>query len=598
MAYSIQIKEAAKRLFLRGAKPAEIQRALKLPNARVVYYWAERGQWNDILASDEPLNALNRRLTLLLEKNETLSRAELNEIERLVKQRGELLRQINPPAAGAGHSERGEPEPAAAEPGKSTPGRSRKKRERPPKNDISGLTAERFEQWFADNLFRYQAELLAAKNDPALNRTRNILKSRQIGLTWYFAREAFADAVLTGDNQIFLSASRAQAEIFRSEIISFADELGVKLSGNPIRLSNGANLYFLSTNASTAQSYHGHLHVDEYFWIPKFTRLQTVAAGMASHKKWRKTYFSTPSAITHEAYTFWSGEQFRNGRHRNAKKPWPTPAELHQGALCPDGQYRKIIDIDDAVRGGCDLFDIEQLRLEFSDEAFRQLYKCQFIDDTQTVFSLNELEKCLADAHAWRDFRPGLARPFGDAPVWVGYDPSRKRDDASCVVLSAPTEPGGRFRVLEKHQWRNQSYTWQAEQVRKITERYNVEFIGIDTTGCGYAVFDLVRDFWPRARQIHYSLDSKNALVLKGQDVIRSGRIHWDAGQTDIASAFLTIRRTTTSGGQITYSASRTAETGHADVAWAILHALSNEPLNINRTRRSRYALIEQRKTA
>jgi hypothetical protein len=32
---------------------------------------------------------------------------------------------------------------------------------------------------------------------------RNILKSRQVGLTYYFAGEAFMDAVLTGDNQVF-----------------------------------------------------------------------------------------------------------------------------------------------------------------------------------------------------------------------------------------------------------------------------------------------------------------------------------------------------------------------------------------------------------
>ena len=38
-------------------------------------------------------------------------------------------------------------------------------------------------------------------------RIRNILKSRQIGATYYFAGEAFEQAVLTGDPQIFLSAS-------------------------------------------------------------------------------------------------------------------------------------------------------------------------------------------------------------------------------------------------------------------------------------------------------------------------------------------------------------------------------------------------------
>jgi len=64
-------------------------------------------------------------------------------------------------------------------------------------------------------------------------RTRMILKSRQIGATWYFAREALADALVTGRNQIFLSASKAQAHVFKQYIIQFAKEsCGVELSGD------------------------------------------------------------------------------------------------------------------------------------------------------------------------------------------------------------------------------------------------------------------------------------------------------------------------------------------------------------------------------
>ncbi|MFO5759975.1 terminase large subunit domain-containing protein, partial [Klebsiella pneumoniae] len=56
------------------------------------------------------------------------------------------------------------------------------------------------------------------------HRNRAILKSRQVGATWYFAREALLRA-LTGDvkykhqlYQIFLSASRRQAYQSRSSL--------------------------------------------------------------------------------------------------------------------------------------------------------------------------------------------------------------------------------------------------------------------------------------------------------------------------------------------------------------------------------------------
>lgn len=603
MPYAPEVKEAAKRLYLRRAKPKEIQAQLGLPNVRIVYYWIARGGWDEMLTDEEPLTAISRRITLLLEKPEALAKGELDELDRLTGIRERLLKQAARPAPApasepsAEHQERdregqGEQRSQRRDRGE----RGSKRKEKKLKNDISTLTEVDFLEKFTSQMFGYQQELFAAKQNPLACRIRNILKSRQIGLTYYFAAEAFMDAVLTGDNQLFLSASRAQSEVFRSYIVAFASKwFDIDLTGNPIVLSKDgkpwAELRFLSTNSNTAQSYHGHLYVDEYFWIPRFDKIQGVASGMAAHAKWRQTYFSTPSAVTHEAYPFWTGETFRNSKRGKKAGAWPSEAQIHTGALCPDGQWRKVITIEDAIAGGCNLFDIDRLRLENDEDRFEQLFMCKFIDSTQSAFSLADLERCYSDIALWTDYDPDDDRPFGNSPVWLGYDPSRTRDDATCVVVAPPLEQGGKFRILEKHSWRGTSFTHQAAQVKKLTERFNVQHIGIDITGVGYGVFDLVRDFYPRATPIHYSLEAKNALVLKAQDTITGSRIEWDAGWNDIAAAFLTIKRGTTNSGQITYSASRTDATGHADIAWAIMHALAHEPLNTNKRRRSRYAM-------
>src|SRR5690606_6280087 len=132
---------------------------------------------------------------------------------------------------------------------------------------------------FDSSLFAYQKTWRVAADH---HRIRNILKSRQIGATWYFAREAIVDAFETGKNKIFLSASKAQAHVFRQYIVQFVkDVTGVELKGDPIVLPNGAMLYFLGTNIRTAQSYHGDLYMDEYFWIHKFQEFRKVASGMA-----------------------------------------------------------------------------------------------------------------------------------------------------------------------------------------------------------------------------------------------------------------------------------------------------------------------------
>ncbi len=67
---------------------------------------------------------------------------------------------------------------------------------------------------------------------------------------------------------------------------------------------------------------------------------------------------------------------------------------------------------------------------------------------------------------------------------------------------------------------------------------------------------------------------------MTAYDVISKGRFEFDAGRTDVSQAFMSIRKTMTASGRApTYEASRSEEISHADVAWAIMHALHNEPL-------------------
>ena len=221
---------------------------------------------------------------------------------------------------------------------------------------------------------------------------------------------------------------------------------------------------------------------------------------------------------------------------------------------------------------------LEELHPYSADE-FRNLFLCEFVDDTQSVFRLADLETCYADTDTWPDFNPTADRPLGNLPVWGGYDPSRSRDDASFVIVAPPLKEGGEHRVIARYKWLDKSYIWQAERIRELVGRYNFRHIGVDVTGPGIGVFEQIRAFFPLATPINYSVQLKTQLVLKAKELIEAHRLKWDAGQNDIAHAFLTIRQGVTDSGQISYSASRTSATGHADVAWAIMHALAAEPI-------------------
>lgn len=459
--------------------------------------------------------------------------------------------------------------------------RNKGDRKKPTKNFFSDEAIEKLEEIFFAESFEYQLRWHRAGLE---HRIRDILKSRQIGATFYFSREALLHALKTGHNQIFLSASKTQAYVFREYIIQFARRVDVDLTGDPIVIgNNGAKLIFLGTNSNTAQSHNGDLYVDEIFWIPNFQKLRKVSSGMASQSHLRSTYFSTPSTLAHGAYPFWSGELFNRGRASASERVDIDISHdaLAAGVACPDGQWRQIVTIEDALAGGCTLFNLEQLKRENSVDDFRNLFMCEFVDDKASVFPFEDLQRCMVDSlEEWEDFAPFADNPFGSRPVWVGYDPSHSGDSAGCVVLAPPVVAGGKFRILERHQWKGMDFATQAESIRQLTEKYNVEYIGIDATGLGIGVFQLVRSFYPAARDIRYTPEMKTAMVLKAKDVIRRGCLEYDVSATDITTSFMAIRKTMTSSGRsATYEASRIEEASHADVAWATMHALLNEPL-------------------
>lgn len=459
--------------------------------------------------------------------------------------------------------------------------RNKGDRKKPTKNFFSDEAIEKLEEIFFAESFEYQLRWHRAGLE---HRIRDILKSRQIGATFYFSREALLHALKTGHNQIFLSASKTQAYVFREYIIQFARRVDVDLTGDPIVIgNNGAKLIFLGTNSNTAQSHNGDLYVDEIFWIPNFQKLRKVSSGMASQSHLRSTYFSTPSTLAHGAYPFWSGELFNRGRASASERVDIDISHdaLAAGVACPDGQWRQIVTIEDALAGGCTLFNLEQLKRENSVDDFRNLFMCEFVDDKASVFPFEDLQRCMVDSlEEWEDFAPFADNPFGSRPVWMGYDPSHSGDSAGCVVLAPPVVAGGKFRILERHQWKGMDFATQAESIRQLTEKYNVEYIGIDATGLGIGVFQLVRSFYPAARDIRYTPEMKTAMVLKAKDVIRRGCLEYDVSATDITTSFMAIRKTMTSSGRsATYEASRTEEASHADVAWATMHALLNEPL-------------------
>ena len=581
----------ARSLYWRGWSPKQIAEELGRP-ASTIHSWVRRYKWNDAPSHLRMAASVEARFMALVDKEEKTGR-DFKEIDLLGREMERLARiekyletgvegDLNP-------KRRNGVSPEAKAKAKAT-------RDEKRKNFLTDEQWDALEENFHDNNFAHQ-ELWFEHRD---QRVRKIKKSRQIGATWYFAREAFLKlrwSHLGGQirNQIFLSASKRQALIFRRYIVAWVRKVtGVELKGGladgPMVIDMGPDaepgeLHFLSTSRATAQGEHGDFYCDEFFWIPSFSEMKRVASAMATHTIYKRTYLSSASFVTHEAYPFWNGDEWNAGRRREDQREFDvSKRNLRTGAIMPDGSWCNLVDIHDAIAGGMGEFlNEDELRQEYSEDEFRNLFECEEIDDTESSFPFALLNPCRVDSfYVWKDYKPADPRPYGNKQVWLGYDPDKGgRDGAALAIIGAPEKPGGKFRLLEKVSLKGKDFEAQNGAIKRIARKYNVADIGIDTSGAGQAVWELVAKWFPTARRIDYTVASKGALVMKAQNVIRKGRFQYDAGWHDVTSALMAIRPALTKGQKhVTYVSGRSGAHGHADIAWAILNALINEPMD------------------
>jgi len=318
-------------LFSMGMSVSEIAKHTG-ENRSTVESWKQRDQWSKTDVFDEVTTGLKiRYMTLTFMENK--SNANYKEMDAIARQ-----------------FERWAKIQKFLESGKQSDlnpnieNRNSGPKKRKLKNEITLEDLEKLEEAFKEFLYVYQEEWMDAIS---WSRIFILLKSRQIGATYIFALWALIDLLKTGKNKIFMSASKAQAYQFVEYIKAFVlDVIGLDLTGDPIVINgpNGqATVYYLGTNALTAQGRHGDVIMDEFFWIRKFLQFKKVASAMASQKMYKQIYMSTPSSILHEAFTFWTG--------KDSKRKLPIEIDVSKVALktpvkCADRKTRHILQAD------------------------------------------------------------------------------------------------------------------------------------------------------------------------------------------------------------------------------------------------------------
>lgn len=568
-------REQARLLYAQGLGVTQIARQLD-ENRATVASWKKRDGWVRADIFSDVTLAMKARLLALIGMDKK-GNGEYKEID-------ELMRQLERMAKIQKYNDSGN----GADLNPNLKKRYKEDRKTPAKNLFTDDEIVSLEEAFARLLYPFQQAWVDVLNGQKENSKQKhaparifmMLKSRQIGATYVVAIWALINALRTKKNKIFLSASKAQAYQFIEYIKNFVFEvLGREIKGDPLELSFEDNtkvtFYYMGTNALTAQGRHGDVIMDEFFWIRKFKEFRSVASGMASQSHYQQIYLSTPSSILHQAYAYWSGTDAVGSKEIDI-----SHAVLKQPTLCADGKWRQMVTVKDAIKGGFDKLDLDQLAREYTPDRFDNLFMCVFLDDSSSYFPLSVIEPNMIDSwQVWKDFKPLGSRPFA-RPVWVGYDPSFSGDYPALAVIAPPDNANQPYRLLERKHLDHMPPMQQAQYIQQICQRYQVAFLAIDVTGAGIAVAEHVKAFYPNYTAINYSIDVKTRMALRAKELFQRRKLHFDAGLTDVAKAFIAIKQQVTSGGgRMTLVAARSKETGHSDVAWSIMNALEAAPV-------------------
>lgn len=570
------LKKAALPLLLKGHKVAEIQEFLNLPNPRIIYNWIKAEKWDDLMAEsfDAEFTA-SQRLVLLINKDKKTN-AEINEMEKISLV---LINLAKAKAVSSGQSIHGNPKQGGSKGGKSS-GKGKKK-----KNDIEHLTQADFDRVAAQLLYPHQLKWREAGKDPRTRNDRLILKSRQIGATFFFAFEAFESACIEGQNQIFLSATREQAEIFKAYMYAIASEyFDVELTGNPTKLSNNAMCYYLSSNSAGAQSRAGNVYFDEMFWCRDWEKMFDLGAAMAT-QGYKITGFSTPSALSHPAIKNWNGKRYNQERPKSEQvKINLNRSDLKKGTLGGDGVWRNLVSMQDAIDQGFDRVDVEVIKRRNPPSVYKNLYECHFVNDKNSVFNLNDILACAVDVESWRKscgFKVEADKPYGNKPCAAGLDPAGDGDNASATLMSLPQSLKDKFRMFESTMLDGLGAPEQGEHINEWNEKYNIEYCGVNTNGIGYFVPDFI-DPEIEVERLEYQPRQKAEMITKAKTIFAKKRFEYPDTNKALPLAFLTIVQTTTPGTrQITYKSTRSDEVGHGDEAWSAMHCFMGERLDI-----------------
>jgi phage FluMu gp28-like protein len=381
-------------------------------------------------------------------------------------------------------------------------------------------------------LLPYQKEIINNNH-----RLLQVVKSRQIGLSFAFAYRALRNCLKYNTEQIILSASFRQSLRVMGYI-----ELLLTVMPRELKLItdkqqekkfafNNKSIYCLPQNSLTITGFSGDIFLDEFALYKKPDLIYTAAFPTIT-RGYSLLLCSTPlgkNNLFYEIYT-----------NRDKYKDF----------------NRKVITIYDAIRQGLKI-DLDLLKNNIDNVSFEQEYNCSFEEDKDSYFSLSELNECLIDYE------------FNSKPIkyYIGIDIGRKHDKTAITILS---EEKNFFYITDIITLDNVNFSQQKSVIEKLINQYEPHKVIIDKTGIGMQLCEELENRFGFVQGIIMNNKIKNDIITFGKKIIETKKLKFD--NEKIIYELLSIRKKFLNS-TIIYSANRNTE-GHSDIAFSILYSI------------------------
>lgn len=391
-------------------------------------------------------------------------------------------------------------------------------------------------------LLPYQKEVIEDKS-----RLLQIVKSRQIGLSFAFAYKALRNCLKYNTDQIILSASFRQSLRVMSYVelllTAFPKEFKLLVDKQQEKkfASNNKSIFCVPQNSLTITGFSGDIFLDEFALYKKPDLIYTAAFPTIT-RGYSLAICSTPLGKNNLFFEIFINEN----KYKNFK--------------------RKVITIYDAINQGLKI-DLELLKNNLDSISFEQEYNCSFEENKESFFSLSELSECVIDF----EYKSKANK------YYIGIDIGRTNDKTAITVLS---EEKNFYYVQEIIVLDKMNFAEQKNVIENAIAKYQPEKVVIDKSGIGMQISEELETNYTFVQGIVMNNKIKNEILSFAKKIIETKKLKFD--NEKIIYELLKIEKKFINS-TIVYLSQRNSE-GHADIAFSILYALyalKQEPADI-----------------